>query len=49
MLFQRPWASLCVLAGSLSQGWGLGLSEHPDIKSIHVRFDTFDVTRVTAN
>ncbi|KAF2003133.1 vesicular integral-membrane protein VIP36 precursor [Amniculicola lignicola CBS 123094] len=38
MLFQRPWASLCLLAGSLlGQTWGLGLSEHPDIKAIYLR------------
>jgi hypothetical protein len=36
MLFQRPWASLSLLAGSLSQSWGIGLSEHPDVKAISV-------------
>ncbi|KAF2751355.1 vesicular integral-membrane protein VIP36 precursor [Sporormia fimetaria CBS 119925] len=37
MLLQRPWSSLCLLAGSLSQAWGIGLSEHPDVKAISLR------------
>ncbi|KAF2205271.1 vesicular integral-membrane protein VIP36 precursor [Delitschia confertaspora ATCC 74209] len=37
MLLTRPWTSLCLLAGSLSTSWGLGLSEHPDIKAISLR------------
>ncbi|KAF2735936.1 vesicular integral-membrane protein VIP36 precursor [Polyplosphaeria fusca] len=37
MLFQRPWTSLCLLAGSLGGVFGLGLSEHPDIKAISLR------------
>ncbi|KAF2015491.1 vesicular integral-membrane protein VIP36 precursor [Aaosphaeria arxii CBS 175.79] len=38
MLFQRPWASLCLLAGSLSQSLAaVGLQEHPDIKAISLR------------
>ncbi|KAF2180817.1 vesicular integral-membrane protein VIP36 precursor [Zopfia rhizophila CBS 207.26] len=37
MLFHRPWMSLCLLGGSLTQSWGLGLSEHPDIKAISLR------------
>jgi mannose-binding lectin 2 len=37
MLLTRPWASLCLLAGSFGSTWGLGLSEHPDIKAISLR------------
>ncbi len=36
MLFTRPWASLCLLAGSLTGVNSLGLSEDPDIKAISV-------------
>ncbi|KAJ4310195.1 hypothetical protein N0V94_008568 [Neodidymelliopsis sp. IMI 364377] len=37
MLFTRPWASLCLLAGSLRGVSSLGLSEDPDIKAISLR------------
>lgn len=37
MLFTKPWASLCLLAGSLAGVQSLGLSEDPDIKAISVR------------
>jgi mannose-binding lectin 2 len=37
MLFTKPWASLCLLAGSLTGVQSLGLSEDPDIKAISLR------------
>ncbi|KZM26890.1 uncharacterized protein EKO05_0011405 [Ascochyta rabiei] len=37
MLFTRPWASLCLLAGSLAGVSSLGLSEDPEIKAISLR------------
>jgi mannose-binding lectin 2 len=37
MLFTKPWASLCLLAASLTGVRSLGLSEDPDIKAISVR------------
>ncbi|OCK99045.1 uncharacterized protein K441DRAFT_653467 [Cenococcum geophilum 1.58] len=37
MLLPRPWTCLCLLAGSLTGTWGLGLSENPDIKAISLR------------
>ncbi|KAF1357772.1 vesicular integral-membrane protein VIP36 precursor [Lizonia empirigonia] len=37
MLFARPWASVCLLAGSLAGVQSLGLSEDPDIKAISLR------------
>ena len=37
MLFARPWASLCLLAGSLvGSTQAMGLIEDPDIKAISV-------------
>lgn len=35
-MFGRQWASLCLLAGSLTSTLGLGLEEHPDVKAITV-------------
>ncbi|KAF2270214.1 vesicular integral-membrane protein VIP36 precursor [Lojkania enalia] len=37
MLFHKPWSSLCLLAGSFGGVFGLGLSEHPDVKAISLR------------
>ncbi|KAF9737541.1 hypothetical protein PMIN06_003664 [Paraphaeosphaeria minitans] len=36
-MFGKQWASLCLLAGSLTGALGLGLEEHPEIKSITLR------------
>lgn len=39
MLLAKPWASLCLMAGSLTGAWARsgGLTEDPDIKAISVR------------
>lgn len=49
MLFARPWASVCLLAGSLAGVQSLGLSEDPDIKAISVRAALAALDPSTAN
>jgi hypothetical protein len=44
MLFARPWASLCLLAGSLvGTTQAMGLIEDPDIKAISVGVDELEL------
>lgn len=38
-MFGKQWTSLCLLAGSFTGAFGLGLEEHPDIKAITVSLD----------